>query len=93
MDLPLTRRMVNAALAGELDGVDYDADPVFKVLVPKTCPGVEDTAMLKPVNTWKDKQAFTARAQKLAGEFAAHFDKAYGDKGIDPAVAAACPGK
>ncbi|MCB1163643.1 phosphoenolpyruvate carboxykinase (ATP) [bacterium] len=93
MDLPLTRRMVNAALAGELDSVDYDADPVFKVLVPKTCPGVEDTAMLKPVNTWKDKQAFTARAQKLAGEFAAHFDKAYGDKGIDPAVAAACPGK
>ena len=93
MDLPLTRIMVNAALAGELAGVDYEADPLFKVLVPTTCPGVDDPSILKPVNTWVDKAAFQTRAEKLAGEFAAHWDKAYGDKGIDPAVAAACPGK
>ncbi|MBM4117886.1 phosphoenolpyruvate carboxykinase (ATP) [bacterium] len=93
MDINLTRRMVNAALAGELDDLEYDADPIFKVLVPRSCPGVSDPAMLHPANTWKDKAAFTARAQKLAGEFAAQFDKAYGDKGIDPAVAAACPGR
>lgn len=92
MDINLTRRMVNAALAGELDGVECEADPIFKVLVPKSCPGVADPAILHPINTWKDKAAFTARAQKLASEFAVQFDKAYGDKGIDPAVAAACPG-
>jgi len=92
MDINLTRRMVNAALAGELDGVGFEVDPIFKVLVPTSCPGVADPAILKPVNTWKDKASFTTRARKLATEFTAQFDKAYGDKGIDPAVAAACPG-
>jgi len=93
MSLPLTRTLVNAALAGELDDADYVEDPIFKVMVPTSCPGVDDASLLKPVNTWGDKSAFQARAEKLAGEFAAHFDKAYGDKGIDPAGAAACPGK
>ena len=93
MSLPLTRTMVNAALAGELEGVDYEEDPIFKVMVPTSCPGVDDASVLKPVNTWADKGAFQARAEKLAGEFAAHFEKAYGDKGIDAAVASACPGK
>ena len=93
MSLPLTRTMVNAALAGELEGVDYEEDPIFKVMVPTSCPGVDDASVLKPVNTWADQGAFQARAETLAGEFAAHFEKAYGDKGIDAAVASACPGK
>ncbi len=92
MDINLTRSMVKAALSGDLEGVGYEADPIFKVLVPPSCPGVDDPAMLEPVNTWTDKAAFETRARKLATEFAAQFDKAYGDKGIDPAVAAACPG-
>jgi len=85
--------MVNAALSGELDDVEYVTDPVFKVAVPKSCPGVDDQSILNPVNTWDDKHAFAERARKLAADFAAHYDKAYGDKGIDPAVAAECPGK
>jgi len=50
----------------------------------------DTTKILNPRNTWEDKDE---RAAKLASEFAAHFDKAYGNKGIDPAVAAQCPGK
>ena len=49
--------------------------------------------VLFPKNTWEDKSAFEARAKKLASEFAAKFDAIYGDKGLDPAIAAACPGK
>ena len=30
---------------------------------------------------------------ELAGQFSAHFDKAYGNKNIDPAVRDQCPGK
>ncbi|MBD3349510.1 MAG: phosphoenolpyruvate carboxykinase (ATP) [Candidatus Eisenbacteria bacterium] len=93
ISLPLTRRIVNAALEGKLEDVEYERDPIFKVDVPTTCPGVEDTSILKPVNTWNEPAAYEERARKLAGEFAAHYEKAYGDQEIDPAVAAECPGK
>ena len=63
-----------------------------QVAVPKTCPGV-DSDILHPVNTWDDPKAFEERAKKLAADFAAHYDKAYGSAGIDPAVAAECPGE
>ncbi len=92
MDLPITRRMVNAALSGELDDVECEIDPYFKVAVPTSCPGV-DAAILKPRNTWDDPKAFEERAKKLAADFAAHYDKAYGNAGIEAAVAAECPGK
>ncbi len=93
MDIMLTREMVHAALSGGLKDVEYDKDPIFHVGVPRSCPGISDARVLTPINTWKDKAAYEARAKKLAGEFAAHFDKAYGSKSIDPEVAAQCPGK
>ena len=93
MDIRLTRAMVNAALNGSLKDVEYDVDPVFHLHVPRTCPGVADVTILNPRNTWADKDAFDQRARKLAGEFAAHFDKAYGNKNIAPEVAKQCPGK
>jgi phosphoenolpyruvate carboxykinase (ATP) len=91
-DITLTRRMVSAALSGDLATVHYECDPGFKVAVPTSCPGVEDAAVLRPVNTWGDAKAYEERARKLAGEFAASYRKAYGDKGIDAAVARECPG-
>ena len=93
MDITLTRELVQAALTGALRDVEYDRDPIFHVQVPRSCPGVSDPTVLRPVSTWDDKAAYEARARKLAGEFAVHFDKAYGSKGIDPDVAAECPGK
>jgi len=93
MDIMLTRAMCNAAINGSLADVEYEQDATFKVYVPKSCPGVDDASILWPVNTWSDKAAYAERAKKLASEFAAQWDKAYADKGIDPAIAAACPGK
>lgn len=91
-DITLTRRIVSAALSGDLAKVRYECDPIFKVGVPTSCPGVENASILRPVNTWADAKAYDERARKLAAEFAASYKKAYGDKGIDPAVAAECPG-
>ncbi len=91
MDITLTRGMVHAALSGELRGVEYEEDELFHVSIPRSCPGVP-SEILRPENTWVSKSEYRARALKLAGEFAAHFDTAYGDKGIDPSVAAQCPG-
>ena len=92
MDIRLTRAMVDAALTGKLAEVEYEEDRRFHVLVPKSCPGVP-AEILDPKRTWEDKEAYEARADRLAAEFAAHFEKAYGNKGIDPAVAAECPGR
>jgi phosphoenolpyruvate carboxykinase (ATP) len=92
MDIDVTRAIVHAALEGQLDETEYSEDPLFHVLVPRTCPGV-DRDILDPRNTWADRRAYELRARKLANDFRAHFDKAYGDKGIDPAVASQCPGR
>jgi len=91
MDITLTRAMVRAALGGALHDAIYDKDPIFHVEVPRACPGVP-AEILAPRNTWTNGASYDERATKLAGEFAAHFKKAYGDKGIDPAVVAECPG-
>ena len=92
MDIDVTRTIVHATLSGAMDAVEYAEDPLFHILVPQTCPGVE-CEILNPRNTWEDKDAFDRRAIKLANDFASHFDKAYGSKGIDPAVVRQCPGK
>ncbi len=92
MDIDITRAVVHAALSGDLEEVEYEEDPLFHIVSPRTCPNVPHE-ILNPRNTWEDKDAFDRRAQKLAADFSAHFDKAYGNKGIDPAVISQCPGK
>ncbi|MCF7793542.1 MAG: phosphoenolpyruvate carboxykinase (ATP) [Candidatus Cloacimonetes bacterium] len=92
MDINLTRSLVNATLEGTLENVEYYEDKIFHIMVPKTCPGV-DSSILTAKNTWDDKEAYDVRAKKLASEFSAHFDKAYGDKDLDPAIMKQCPNK
>ncbi len=92
MDINLTRAIVDAALSGKLADVEYEVDDLFHVSVPKSCPGVDPT-VLAAKNTWTDKAAFDARANKLAADFSAAFDKNYGNKSLPADVVAACPGK
>lgn len=92
IDLPLTRRMVNAALSGELDHVDYIEDTLFHLQVPVSCPGVP-SEILNPVNTWTDHNAYRTAAGKLARQFSDHFDNAYGNSNLPASMIAQCPGK
>lgn len=73
--LPITRRLVGAALAGQLDEVVCVPDPIFGVLVPTACPGVP-AELLQPRGTWSDGVAFDRQARQLAllfqKSFAAH---------------------
>ncbi len=92
IDLPLTRKMVEAALNGSLENADYETDELFHVNIPKSVPGVP-SEMLKPVNTWKDKDDYEKTAKNLAAQFSAHFNKAYGKNNISPEVKMNCPGK
>lgn len=74
MKLPYTRALIRAALNGGLAGVSCNADPVFGVLVPETCPDVPNE-VLAPRNTWKDKAAYDKTARDLAGRFIKNFEQ------------------
>ncbi|MCC7359226.1 MAG: phosphoenolpyruvate carboxykinase (ATP) [Anaerolineales bacterium] len=88
MKLAYTRAMVNAVLSGALRDVPTQPDPVFRVLVPATCPGVPPE-VLQPRNTWADKAAYDVKARELARAFADNF--AQYAPSVDPQVAAAGP--
>jgi phosphoenolpyruvate carboxykinase (ATP) len=92
MDIDITRALVNCALSGILQDVEYDENPLFHIAVPRSCPSVPDE-ILNPRNTWENKEAFDLRAKRLAADFSTYFDRAYGSKGIDPKVINQCPGK
>ncbi len=69
-----TRRMVHAALGGELDGVATWEDPVFGVAVPRHVESVPDE-VLRPRSTWADPAAYDAKAQQLAEMFTRNFEQ------------------
>lgn len=91
MDINLTRRIVTAALEGELDNVEYREDRRFHFMVPLSCPGVE-AKLLDPKSTWPEQSKYDPQADKLAGEFKKTFEKKYLGRVAD-AIAAQCPGR
>ncbi len=93
MDINLTRQLVHAAIDGKLEQVEFDLDPLFHILVPQSCPGIEDARVLHPRETWADTVAFDARASKLAQEFSQYFDKNFAGQGFGAEIVAQCPGK
>lgn len=74
MKLSHTRAMVQAALSGALDRVEFAADSVFGLEIPKECPNVP-TEVLDPRETWSDKGAYDEQANKLKVMFEDNFKK------------------
>jgi len=74
MKLKYTRAMIRAALRGQLNYVEYKNDPIFGLSVPQTCPDVP-AELLNPRSTWKDKNAYDAKAIYLAKAFIRNFKK------------------
>ena len=72
MPIKTTRRLLKAAMEGELDDVEYRKDPVFGLDVPLACEGVP-AGILTPRETWKDKTAYDAKARELADRFRENF--------------------
>jgi len=72
MKIAYTRAMVNAALNGKLNDVDYVTDPFFGVEVPTSCPDVP-AEILSPRGTWSDSKAYDEQARKLARMFVVNF--------------------
>jgi phosphoenolpyruvate carboxykinase (ATP) len=88
MKIADTRAMIRAALAGDLDNVDYRRHPVFNVDVPVSVPDVPG-GVLDPRSTWADDAAYDAQATKLARMFIENFKTFEAD--VDASVVAAGP--
>ncbi len=83
-----TRNLLNAALDGKLDKVEYYTDPVFGFAVPKTCPEVPED-VLYPGRAWSDKAAYDQAYRDLAARFIENFKKF--EEGTPPEVCKAGP--
>jgi phosphoenolpyruvate carboxykinase (ATP) len=89
MPIAATRALLHAALSGGLDGAEFRTDELFGFEVPTAVPGV-DAKLLDPRSTWRDPEAYDAKARELAQMFRQNFDEKFAaDAG--EAVAAAGP--
>ncbi|MEN3341462.1 MAG: phosphoenolpyruvate carboxykinase [Actinomycetota bacterium] len=90
MPIEATRTLLDAALSGKLDTVEYRADPVFGLHVPVEVPGV-DSKLLDPRSTWSDPEAYDRKAAALAQMFRDNFEQKFADE-VPAEITAAGPG-
>ncbi|MEW5870255.1 MAG: phosphoenolpyruvate carboxykinase (ATP) [Chloroflexota bacterium] len=86
--LPYTRAMARAALNGDLEQVNFRADPYFGLQMPEAVPGVPPE-VLDPRQTWADPQAYERQVRLLVDKFKENFAQYAGQ--VDPKIAAAGP--
>jgi phosphoenolpyruvate carboxykinase (ATP) len=88
MKISHTRAVLNGALNGDLEKVDWTTEPVFGLNIPLTCPNVPPE-ILVPRNTWADKAAYNKKARDLAEQFKKNFTQ--NAAGVSPEVAEGGP--
>jgi phosphoenolpyruvate carboxykinase (ATP) len=88
MPIKATRALLNAALDGSLNDVEFRRDVNFGFDVPVAVPGV-DTAILDPRGTWTDKEEYDRTAEKLVKLFVENFAQ-FADH-VDQGVREAAP--
>ena len=74
MKLKFTRAMIDAALEGKLDEVNFTQHPIFGLQMPDECPNVP-AEILNPIQTWENKVNYDAKARELANSFKVNFMK------------------
>jgi phosphoenolpyruvate carboxykinase (ATP) len=87
MKLKYTRAMLNAAISGTLEGMHFTPHPVFRVMVPSSCPYVP-SELLDARAMWADNAAYDRAAADLSGRFNRNFEKF---EGVEREIAAAAP--
>lgn len=87
MNLKYTRAMINAAMRGDLNEVEYITDPIFGLRKPTSCPNVP-SEILNPRETWVDVDAYDEQALELAQLFVTNF-KQYQNKASEELLSAA----
>jgi phosphoenolpyruvate carboxykinase (ATP) len=67
-----TRNLLNAALEGKLDNIEYRKDKLFGFEVPLCCPDVPQD-VLEPSNSWGSKEEYWKKYDALAARFIENF--------------------
>ena len=88
MPIKATRALLNAALDGSLNNVEFRKDPNFGFEVPVAVPGV-DTSILDPRGTWSNAADYDAMAARLVDLFVENFAQ-FADQ-VDEGVRQAAP--
>lgn len=83
-----TRNLLNAALVGNLDDVEYYVDPVFGFQVPKSCLDIPES-ILYPASSWSSQDEYLSKYRSLASRFIDNFKKFQDDCG--PEILASSP--
>lgn len=67
-----TRNLLNAALEGKLDNIEFRIDELFGFKVPKSCPDVPEN-VLDPSSSWGNKNEYWGKYDALAARFIENF--------------------
>jgi len=76
--LAITRRIIHAALNGELDDVTTKHLEELNLDVPVHVPGIDDN-LLDPELAWNDKQEYRTMREKLIGYYLKNHEKSFKD--------------
>ncbi len=88
----ISTRLVAAALSGELAEVETENDPVFGLAIPKAIEGIPGQ-ILRPWESWADREAYRATAARLAGMFVENFKQYASEVAEEVRAAAPRPGE
>ncbi|GGQ97322.1 phosphoenolpyruvate carboxykinase (ATP) [Deinococcus ruber] len=88
MSIAHTRRLIHAALSGELEIVPFQQEAFFGLSIPTQVEGVPPE-VLNPQDAWADAQQYAQTARHLSGLFRQNFERFA--QGVDPAVTACMP--
>jgi phosphoenolpyruvate carboxykinase (ATP) len=66
--IKVTRNIIRAIQANQLNDVETKPDPIFGLQIPVAINGV-DADTLQPEKTWSDKNAYTPKSQDLAKSY------------------------
>jgi len=73
IDLPTTRKIIDAIMDGSLDNAEYETIPIFNLKVPKALNGI-DSKIFNPRNLWADHTKWDTAATDLAKKFIDNFE-------------------
>lgn len=74
IDLPSTRKIINAILDGSINENEFVKLPVFNLSIPVSMSGVDDK-ILDPANGWESRTRWHIAASDLALKFINNFSK------------------